>query len=59
MVGMSHIEINARDVSEVAAVLMALKKEVPAVIIARRWATRIMIQNEIGVFVRLSATAIA
>ena len=38
---------------------MSLKKEMPAIIIVRRGATRIMIQNEISVFIRLSATAIA
>ena len=59
MIGTRHIEIDARDVSEIAAVLMSLKKEMPAIIIARRGATRIVIQNEISVFIRLGATAIA
>ena len=59
MIGTGHIEIDARDVSEIAAVLMSLKKEMPAVIVALRGATRIMIQNEISVFIRLSATATA
>ena len=38
---------------------MSLKKEMPAVIIVLRGATGIMIQNEISVFIRLGATAIA
>ncbi len=38
---------------------MSLKKEMAAVIVALCGATGIMIQNEISVFIRLSATAIA
>ena len=56
MVGTRHIEIDARDVSEIAAVLMSLKKEMAPVIVVRRGATRIMIQNEISVFIRLGAS---
>src|ERR1700746_2716046 len=59
MVGTRHIAIEARHVSEVTAVLMSLEEEMAAVIVVRGGATRIMIQNEIGVFVRLSASAIA
>ena len=59
MIGRRHIEIDARDVSEIAAVLMSLKKEMAAVIVVRRGATGIMIKNEISVFIRLSATASA
>ena len=59
MIGRCHIEIDARDVSEIAAVLMSLEKEMAAIIVARRGATGIMIKNEISVFVRLSATASA
>jgi hypothetical protein len=59
MIGIRHIEVDARDVSEIAAVLMSLKQEMAAIIIARRGTTRIMIQNEISIFVRLSASAIA
>ena len=57
MIGTRHIEIDARDVSEIAAVLMSLKKEMAAIIVARRGATRIMIKNKISVFIRLGATA--
>ena len=35
MIGRRDIKIDARDVSEVAAVLMPLKKKMPAIIIAR------------------------
>ena len=56
MVGTRHIEIDARDVSEIAAVLMSLKKEMAPVIVVRRGATGIVIQNEIGVFIWLSAS---
>ena len=59
MIGSGHIKIDARDVSEIAAVLMSLKKEMPAIIIASRGATGIMIKNEISVFIRLGASAIA
>ena len=62
MIGMRHIEIDARDVSAISISVrhfMSLKKEMPAVIIALCGATGIMIQNEISVFIRLSATAIA
>jgi hypothetical protein len=59
MIGIRHIKIDARDVSEIAAVLMSLKQEMAAIIIARRGTTRIMIQNEISILVRLSASAIA
>jgi hypothetical protein len=59
MIGICHIEIDARDVSEIAALLMSLKEEMPAIIVVRRRTTRIVIKNEISVFVRLSATAIA
>ena len=59
MVGTRHIEIDARDVSEIAAVLMSLKKEMPAIIVVRRGTTRIMIQNEISVLIRLSVSSIA
>ena len=59
MIGTRHIEIDARDVSEIAAVLMSLKKEMPAIIVASRRATGIMIKNQIRVFIRLSATASA
>ena len=38
---------------------MSLKKEMPSIIVAGRRATRIMIQNEVSVFIRLGATAIA
>ena len=38
---------------------MSLEKEMAAIIVARRRATRIMIKNQIGVFVRLGAIAIA
>jgi hypothetical protein len=58
MIRIRHIEIDARDVSEIAAVLVSLEQEMTAIIVARRGTTRIMIQNEISVFVRLSATAI-
>jgi hypothetical protein len=38
---------------------MSLKKEMAAIIVALRGATGIMIKNQVSVFVRLSATAIA
>ena len=56
MIGRGHIEIDARDVSQIAAVLMSLKKEMAAIIVASRGATRIMIKNQISVFIRLRAT---
>ena len=62
MIGVRDIEIDSREVSAVGISVrhfMSLKKEMPAIIIVRRRATRIMIQNEISVFIRLSATAIA
>ena len=59
MVGTRHIQIDARHVSEVTAVLMSLTKEMAAVIVVRCRTTRIMIQNEISVFIRLSVSAIA
>jgi hypothetical protein len=59
MIGIRDIEIDARDVSQIAAVFMSLKKEMPPVIVVSRRTTRIMIQNEISVFIGLSATAIA
>ena len=59
MIWIRHVEINARDVSEIAAVLVSLEKEMPAIIIVRRRPTWVMIQDEISVFIRLSATAIA
>ena len=59
MIGRGHIEIDARDISEIAAVLMSLEKEMAAIIVVRRGATGIMIKNQIRVFVRLSATASA
>ena len=59
MVGTRNIEVDARDVSEIAAVLMPLKEEMPAIIVIRRGATRIMIQNEVGVLIRRSVSSIA
>jgi hypothetical protein len=59
MIGIRHIEIDACDVSEIVGVFVSLKKEMATIIEARGWATRIMIKNEISVFVRLGATAIA
>jgi hypothetical protein len=62
MIRVRHIKIDARDVGAIGISVghfMPLKKEMPAIIIVRRRATRIVIQNEISVFVRLSATAIA
>ena len=49
MSGTRHIQVDARDVSEIAAVLMSLKQEMPAIIVVRRGATRIMIKYEISV----------
>jgi hypothetical protein len=59
MIGIRHIEIYARDISEIVGVLVALKKEMPAIIVVRRGTTGIMIKNEISVFVRLCVCAIA
>ena len=58
-IGICHIEVNARDVSEIAGVLMSLKKEMAAVIVVMRRTTRVMIHDEISVFIRLSANASA
>src|SRR5690242_17347518 len=33
MIGTRHIQVDARDVSEIATVLMSLKKEMPAIIV--------------------------
>jgi hypothetical protein len=38
---------------------MPLKKEMAAIIITWRWAAGVMVQKEIRVYIRLSATAIA
>ena len=54
MVGTPYIQIDACDVSEIAAVLMPLKEKMPPIIIARCGATRIVVQNEVGVLIRLS-----
>jgi hypothetical protein len=59
VIGIRYIKIDARDVSEIVAVLVSLEKEMPAIIVARRGTTRIMIENEISVFVRLGATTVA
>ena len=59
MVGTRDIEIDARDVSEITAVLVSLKKEMATVIVVGRGATRIVIQNEISVFIRLGASSAA
>ena len=59
MVGTCHIQVDPRDVSEIAAVLVSLEEEMPPIIIVRRGATRVMIENEIIVLVRLSVSAIA
>src|SRR5262249_22721903 len=59
IVGIRHIQIDTRNIGEIAAVLMPLKEEMPPIIIARRGATRIMIQNEVGVLIRLSVSSIA
>ena len=59
MIEIRYIKIDARDVSEIVAVLVSLEKEMPAIIVARRGTTRIMIENEISVFVRLGATTVA
>ena len=53
--GVRHVEIDARNVSEIIVVFLCLKEEVPAIIVAIRGAARIMIEYEIGVFIRLSA----
>ena len=37
---------------------MSLKKEMPSIVVTGRRATRIMIQNEVRVFIRLGSTAI-
>src|SRR5439155_24920929 len=58
-IGTGHIQVDTCDVSEIAAVLMSLKEEMPAIIIVRCGATRIMIQNEISVFIRLGESSIA
>ena len=52
---MRDVEVNAGDVSEVAAVLVALEKEVPAVIVIYRWTARVMVEDEVGVLIRLRA----
>src|SRR5204862_2696026 len=44
MIGTRHIQVDPRDVSEIPAVLMSLEQEMPAIIIVRRGATRIMIK---------------
>src|SRR5581483_2508573 len=59
VIGIRHIEINARNVSEIIAVLMSLKQETAPIIVAWRGTTWIMIENKIGVFIRLGATALS
>src|SRR4029077_9111743 len=62
MIGMRHIKIDSREIGAIGISVwhfMSLKKEMPAIIVARRGATRIMIQNEISIFIRLGTTAIA
>src|SRR5689334_7942832 len=62
MIRMGHIEIDAGYVSAVSIPvwhLMSLEQKMPAIIVAFRRATGIMVQNEVSVFIRFSATAIA
>ena len=59
MIGTRHIQVDPRDVSEIPAVLMSLEQEMPAIIIVRRGATRIMIKNEISVLIRFRVSSIA
>src|SRR5882757_431727 len=59
VIGTRHIQVDSCDVSEIAAVLMSLKEEMPAIIVVRSGATGIMIQNEISVFIRLCESSIA
>ena len=61
MVGSRHIKIDSRDVSAIGIPVrhfMSLKKEMPSIVVTGRRATRIMIQNEVRVFIRLGPTAI-
>jgi hypothetical protein len=59
MIRIRHIEINARNMSEIAAVLVPLKQEMPPILVVRRGTTGIVIKNKVRVFIRLGATAIA
>src|SRR5512140_1407195 len=57
MIGMRHIKIDSREVGAISISVrhfVALKKEMPAIIIVRRWATGIMIQNDVSIFIWLS-----
>ena len=58
MVGIRHIEINARNMSEITGVFMSLKEKTPAIVVAIRRTARIVIEYEVSVFIRLSATTI-
>ena len=58
MVGIRHIKINARDVGEITGVFMSLNEKMPAIVVSIHRTARIVIENQICVFIRLSATAI-
>src|SRR5580765_5547492 len=59
MIGTGDIEVHAGDVGAVAGVLMSLKEKMAAVIVTRNGPTRVVIEDEIGIFVRLGTGAVA
>src|SRR5207245_10119717 len=58
MVGIHHIKINARNVGEIISVFMSLNEKMPTIVVSIRRTARIVIENQISVFIRLSATTI-
>ena len=59
VIGARYVEIDARNVGEISAILVSLKKEMAAIIVTFCRATRIMIENQVSVFVRLGAATSA
>src|SRR5205823_1125149 len=53
-----HVKVDARDVGHAAAIFVALKKEARAVVITRRRSAEAMLENKVGVLVRLGACAL-
>ena len=54
MVAFPNIQIDARNVRQIAAILMALKEKVAAVVEPSSWPTGISPEDEIQVLIRLS-----
>lgn len=51
-IGIGYVKVDPRDVGEIIAVLVSLKKEMPAIVKARLRAARVLIEYQIGILVR-------